>query len=122
MGSKSVRVALFVIKPEQTAGGAMIRLIHSLVLACAIAVTAATAIARSRHYGAPPSATYFGNPNYDPNAGFYNPVYDPDAVSVGGTYAGSGAAITSASAPSPCANGASRWEPAASLVAGRIRP
>jgi hypothetical protein len=56
----------------------MIRLIHSLVLACTIAVTATTAIARSRHY-----------PSYGPNAGFYNPENDPDAVSVGGTYAGS---------------------------------
>jgi hypothetical protein len=70
-------------------GPAMIRLTYSLVLACAIAVTATTAIARSRHYGAPPSATYFGNPSYSPSAGFYNPANDPDAVSVGGTYAGS---------------------------------
>jgi hypothetical protein len=67
----------------------MIRLIFSVVLTCAIAAASTTAIARSRHYGAHPSATYFGNPYYDPNAGFYNPVYDPDAVSVGGTYAGS---------------------------------
>jgi hypothetical protein len=78
------------VDPDQPmTGPAMIRLIHSLVLACAIAVTATTATARSRHYGAPPSATNFGNPSYGPNTGFYNPASDPDAVSVGGTYAGS---------------------------------
>jgi hypothetical protein len=75
--------------PEFSHWARMIRLIHSLVLACAIAATSTTAIARSRHYGAPPSATNFGNPSYGPNAGFYNPARDPDAVSVGGTYAGS---------------------------------
>ncbi|MBO0756600.1 MAG: hypothetical protein J2P54_12105, partial [Bradyrhizobiaceae bacterium] len=67
----------------------MIRLMLSLVLASAIAVTATTATARSRHYGAPPSQTYFRNPTNDPNAGFYNPAHDPNAVYVGGTYAGS---------------------------------
>ena len=67
----------------------MIRLTLSFALTSAIVVTATTAMARSRHYGAPPSDTYFHNPTNDPNAGFYNPVYDPNAVYVGGTYAGS---------------------------------
>jgi hypothetical protein len=56
----------------------MIRLIHSLVLAFAIAVTATTAMGRSRHYGALASETYF-----------YNPTNNPNAVYVGGTYVGS---------------------------------
>jgi hypothetical protein len=66
----------------------MIRVIFWLALASAIAVTLTTAMARSRHYGTPPSDTYFGNPSNDPNVGFYNPASDPDAVYVGGTYAG----------------------------------
>jgi hypothetical protein len=69
-------------------GPRMIRLIYSMVLAIAIAATSTTAMARGRHYGAPPSDTYFGNPSKDPNAGFYNPANDPDSVYVGGTYAG----------------------------------
>jgi hypothetical protein len=62
----------------------MIRLILSLLLASATAVTATTAMARSRHHGAPSSETYFHGPTNDPNAGFY-----PNAVYSGGTYAGS---------------------------------
>jgi hypothetical protein len=64
----------------------MIRVILSLALTGAIAATSTMASARSRHYGAFPSNTYFGNPN---GTGFYNPINDPDAVYVGGTYAGS---------------------------------
>jgi hypothetical protein len=67
----------------------MIRVILSLVLTAAIAATSTMAWARSRHYGAPSSVTYFGNSYDDPNGGFYNPINDPDAVYVGGTYAGS---------------------------------
>jgi hypothetical protein len=67
----------------------MIRVIFSMVLTGAIAATSTTALARSRHHGAPPSDTYFGNPNEDPNVGFNNPINDPDAVYVGGNYAGS---------------------------------
>jgi uncharacterized membrane protein len=67
----------------------MIRSIHLLVLASTIAVTSTMVMARSRHYGGPPSATYLGNPSYGPNVGFYNPAGDPDAVYSGGTYAGS---------------------------------
>jgi hypothetical protein len=66
----------------------MIRLIFSCLLANAIAVTATTAMARSRHYGAPSSETYFHGPTNDANA-FYNPAKDPNAVYYGGTYAGS---------------------------------
>jgi hypothetical protein len=66
----------------------MIRLTHSLVLASTIAVIATTVTARSRHYGAPSSETYFHGPTNDPNA-FYNPANDPNAVFVGGTYVGS---------------------------------
>jgi hypothetical protein len=46
----------------------MIRLMFSLVPANAIAVTATTAMARSRHNGAPLSETYFYNPTNDPDA------------------------------------------------------
>jgi hypothetical protein len=67
----------------------MIRLVHSLILACAIAATSTTAMARSRHYGAPRPDTYFGYLGNDPNASFYNPAKDPNAVYSGGTYAGS---------------------------------
>jgi hypothetical protein len=68
----------------------MIRLILSLLLAGAIAVTTTTAMARSRHYhGAPLSDTYFGSPRNVPNASLYNPSKDPNAVYYGGTYAGS---------------------------------
>jgi hypothetical protein len=63
----------------------MIRLTLSLVLAGAIAATAA--VARSPHYGAP--KTYPCNASAaGPYAG-YNPCKDPNAVFVGGTYAGS---------------------------------
>ncbi|MBO0759210.1 MAG: hypothetical protein J2P54_25500, partial [Bradyrhizobiaceae bacterium] len=63
----------------------MTHLIFSSVLATAIAVTSATAIARSRHYGAP--ATYSYN-KCDPNAALaagyvgYNPCNDPNAAFV----------------------------------------
>jgi hypothetical protein len=67
----------------------MIRVIFSLVVASTIAVTLTTAMARSRHYGAPPSDTYFGSPSNVPNASLYNPAKDPNAVYYGGTYAGS---------------------------------
>jgi hypothetical protein len=67
----------------------MIRLILSLLLASASAVTATTAMARSRHYSAPSSETYFRGPTNDSGAGFYNPAKDPNAVYSGGTYAGS---------------------------------
>jgi hypothetical protein len=68
----------------------MIRLILSLLFASAIAVTATTSMARSRHYGgAPPSDTYFGSPRNIPNASLYNPSKDPNAVYYGGTHAGS---------------------------------
>jgi hypothetical protein len=70
----------------------MIRLILSLVLATATAVTSATAIARSRHYGAPSPYSYNQcDPNALSAAGYagYNPCNDPNAVFVGGTYAGS---------------------------------
>jgi len=67
----------------------MIRVIFSLALAITIAVTLTTAMARSRHYSAPASATYFHGPTSDPGAGFYNPAKDPNAVYSGGTYAGS---------------------------------
>jgi hypothetical protein len=66
----------------------MIRLVLSLLLSSATAVTATTVTARSRHYGAPSSETYFHGPTNDPNA-FYNPAHDPNAVFVGGTYVGS---------------------------------
>jgi hypothetical protein len=79
---------LLLIKPERTAGAAMIRVIFSLALACGIAVTATTAMARSRQYGVPPFHTYFGNPSNAPNS-LYNPAKDPNAVYYGGTYAGS---------------------------------
>jgi hypothetical protein len=84
--------ALFRIKLLNEPWATMIRLIHSLVLTFAIAVTtvtAKTAMARSRHYGGPPFDTYFGNPINDHNAGLYNPAKDPNAVYYGGTYAGS---------------------------------
>jgi hypothetical protein len=68
----------------------MIRLIPSLLLTGAIALSSTTATARSRHYsGAPPSHTYFGSPRNVPNASLYNPAKDPNAVYYGGTYAGS---------------------------------
>jgi hypothetical protein len=67
----------------------MIREIFSLLLTGAIAATSTMAIARSRHYGAPPSETYSGNPNDNTEAGFSNLITDPNAVYVGGTYAGS---------------------------------
>lgn len=69
-------------------GPAVIRAIFSSVLASTIAVTSTTAMARSRHYGAPPFNTYFGDPSNTQN-GLYNPARDPNAVYVGGTYAGS---------------------------------
>jgi hypothetical protein len=65
----------------------MIRLMF-LVLAGATAITATTAMARSRHYGAPSLHTYFGNLSNAPNS-LYNPARDPNAVYSGGTYAGS---------------------------------
>jgi hypothetical protein len=63
----------------------MIRVIFSLLLATATAVIATTAIARSRHYGALSSDTYFHGPTNEPNADFYNPAKDPDAVYSGGS-------------------------------------
>jgi hypothetical protein len=75
----------------------MTRLILSLVLASAIAVTSVTAMARIHHRGVPatyPPVTYLYN-RCDPNAVFaagyagYNPCNDPNAVFVAGTYAGS---------------------------------
>jgi hypothetical protein len=66
----------------------MMRLMFSLLLASATAATATTAVARSRHNGAPLSETYFHGPTNDPN-GFYDPARDPNAVFVGGTYVGS---------------------------------
>jgi hypothetical protein len=65
----------------------MIRLIHSLVLASAIAVTATTAMGRTRHYGAPPPGCNAASAA-GPYVG-YNPCNDPNAVFVAGTYAGS---------------------------------
>jgi hypothetical protein len=56
----------------------MIRLMFSLVLASAIAVTATTVMAKSRRFDGSPSETHF-----------YNPTNDPNAVFVGGTYVGS---------------------------------
>jgi hypothetical protein len=67
----------------------MMRLIFSLVLIGAIAVSSTTAMARSRYYSAPPFHTYFGSPRNVPNASLYNPAKDPNAVYYGGTYAGS---------------------------------
>jgi hypothetical protein len=64
-------------------------LILSLLLASAIAATATTAMARSRHFGgAPPSDTYFGSSRNVPAASLYNPAKDPNGVYYGGTYAG----------------------------------
>ena len=65
----------------------MIRVIFSLVLASATAVTATTAMGRSRHYGAPPAGCDAASAA-GPYVGF-NPCNDPNAVFVGGTYAGS---------------------------------
>jgi hypothetical protein len=65
----------------------MIRVIFSLLLASALASTAMTAMARSRHYGAPPPGCNAAEAA-GPYVG-YNPCNDPNAVFVGGTYAGS---------------------------------
>jgi hypothetical protein len=87
---RRIGAALISIKlVNKIAGGAMIRAIFSLVLGCAIAATSTTAMARSRHYSALRSDTYFWYPSNDPSAGFYNPAKDPNAVYSGGTYAGS---------------------------------
>jgi hypothetical protein len=75
----------------------MIRLIPSLVLATAIAVTSTCAMARSHHRGArvthaPPTYLYNRCPNAVLAVGGYagyNPCSDPNAVFVAGTYAGS---------------------------------
>jgi hypothetical protein len=71
----------------------VIRLILSLALASAIAVTSTMTVARSRHYSAP--RTYSPETYHQcsvsaagPYAG-YNPCNDPNAVFVAGTYAGS---------------------------------
>jgi hypothetical protein len=69
----------------------MIRLTLLVMLAGAIAATAA--VARSPHYGAP--KTYSPETHNRCNASAagpyagYNPCNDPNAVFVGGTYAGS---------------------------------
>jgi hypothetical protein len=68
-------------------GPPMIRVIFSLLLASAIASTAMTAMARSRHYGAPPPGCNAASAA-GPYVG-YSPCNDPNAVFVGGTYAGS---------------------------------
>jgi hypothetical protein len=59
----------------------MIHLKFFLVLACATAVTATTALARNRQHTAPVP--------YSAGSYFYSPANDPNAVFVGGTYAGS---------------------------------
>ncbi|MBO0755463.1 MAG: hypothetical protein J2P54_06350, partial [Bradyrhizobiaceae bacterium] len=63
----------------------------SLVFAGATAVTATTAMARSRHRAAPQTYSY-NRCNAVSAAGpyvGYSPCNDPNAVFVGGTYAGS---------------------------------
>jgi hypothetical protein len=70
----------------------MIRLMFSLVLASATAVTSTTAMGRSRHYGAPLFQTYSYNRCSASAAGpyvGYDPCNDPNSVFVAGTYAGS---------------------------------
>jgi hypothetical protein len=66
----------------------MIRLMFSLVLASAIALTSTTAMARSRHRDAPAEHNRCSASAAGPYVG-YNPCNDPNAVYVGGTYAGS---------------------------------
>jgi hypothetical protein len=73
------------------AEAAMIRLIPSLVLASAIAVTSTCAMAQSRHRGAPASLYMGCDPSALSAAGYvgYNPCNDPNAAFVDGNYAGS---------------------------------
>lgn len=73
---------------ELTVGPPMIQVIFLLLLASVTTVTATTAMARSRHYGAPAPQNRCNASAAGPYVG-YNPCNDPNAVFVGGTYAGS---------------------------------
>jgi hypothetical protein len=79
------------MKLFELAGAAMIRLIPSLVLASAIAVTSTSAMAQSRYRGAPAPLHVGCDPTAASAAGYagYNPCNDPNAAFVGGSYAGS---------------------------------
>jgi hypothetical protein len=91
IGVTVVSLDIFGTKLFGLAEAAMTRLIFSLVLTSAIAVTSVVAMARSHHRRAPVTHLYNRcDPNAVLAAGYagYNLCNEPNAVFVAGTYAG----------------------------------